>query len=139
MSVLWRSGRVQVEHAREIWLPGYLFIQSLSADPDLWLHDPDFRAEVSNALSWAERVVRKVLAPEHVYVLRFGESGGAMHFHLIPRTRAVLAAYLLDHADAAPYNGAKIAAWLWESSASLGYSQRDVELFLRAVRRDADA
>ena len=139
MDALWLSERVCVQHAREVRLPGYLFVQSLVDDPEAWLNDAGFRAEMTEAIAWAERVVRKLMKPAHVYLLRFGESGGYMHFHVIPRTQAVLEGYLSKNQDRAPYSGARIAAWLWESSAAMGYSQHDIEYFVEAAKREADA
>lgn len=44
-------------------------------------------------LGAVERAVGEVMAAENVYVARFGESGGPLHFHVFPRTQAITDAW----------------------------------------------
>lgn len=132
---IWVSQRARIQHARDVLLPGYLFVESLDDDAALWERDATFRHELADAVAVAEGLVARLVAPQRIYVLRFGESGGRMHFHIIPRTQSVLAGYLSMVADSAPYNGAKIAAWLWEHSQRLGHTRAEVTQFIEAARR----
>ncbi len=136
---IWASDLVKISHARSYRLPGYLFVECVSAKP----LDVGSRTKTKEALALAtvraENIVNALLNPQKVYVLRFGESSENEHFHIIPRTDALLRKYLSENADSVPYNGAKITSWLWEHSASLGYTERDINDFVSRARVHAAA
>jgi hypothetical protein len=136
---IWASDIVKISHARSYRLPGYLFVEGVSAK----LIDSGERIRTKEALALAtvraENIVNELLNPEKVYVLRFGESSANEHFHIIPRSDALLQKYLSENADSAPYNGAKITSWLWENSTSFGYTERDINDFVSRARAHAAA
>lgn len=136
---IWASDLVKISHARSYRLPGYLFVECVPAKS----LDVCARSKTKEALALAtvraENIVSALLNPQKVYVLRFGESSENEHFHIIPRTDALLQKYLSENDDSAPYNGAKITSWLWERSASLGYAERDINDFISRARVHAAA
>lgn len=131
---IWQSDWVRVSQARSVPLPGYLFVESLSGCTEFDRLDPESGRELQEGIRIAERLVRRLIDPERVYVLKFGEADQHIHFHIVPRTREVLSGYLESTKDTAPYNGARITAWIWEHAGSLGYAPSDIAAFVRAAR-----
>jgi diadenosine tetraphosphate (Ap4A) HIT family hydrolase len=68
------------------------------------------------ALSRACRLVESVLEPERLYVGRFGEGSGEIHFHVFPRTAWLLQQYRrATDQPTGPVSGPLILDWARET------------------------
>lgn len=85
-------------------------------------------------LADAESWIRALEPVTRVYALRFGESDGAVHFHVVPRTQRILDAFLVQRPGEPPHSGARIVDWLWFHQDELGYSDRDIEAWVERAR-----
>lgn len=131
---IWESPSFRISQSYSYPLPGYLFVEALADARRLDRLSPDTRRELGEVLALAEHLVTSIVAPERVYILKFGESDELAHFHVIPRTRRLLDAYLASEADTAPYNGARITAWLWANGAKLNHPSAEADAFVAAAR-----
>lgn len=134
---IWAFGPVKITHARNYRLPGYLFVEGASDTPYSIRAQIELKEALALATIKAENLVRALLNPQKVYVLKFGESSEKEHFHIIPRTAALLQHYLSGNDDAFPYNGAKITSWLWAHSSSLGHTEAEIRNFVLSARSHA--
>jgi diadenosine tetraphosphate (Ap4A) HIT family hydrolase len=132
--VIWESANLIVSQAHSYSLPGYLFVESKLAVSGIGGFSASEQLEFFTAVSKAEGVVRGLVSPEKVYVLSFGESSEQVHFHIIPRTRRLLDAYLSACTHSRPYSGASITAWLWQNSQLLGHRPEELSSFISAAR-----
>jgi diadenosine tetraphosphate (Ap4A) HIT family hydrolase len=132
--VIWETENLTVSQAHSYSLPGYLFVESKLAVTSTSGFSASEQSEFFAAVSKAEGVVRGLVSPEKIYVLRFGESSEKVHFHIVPRTRRLLDAYLSACPDSPPYNGARITAWLWQNSQLLGHCTDELSAFISAAR-----
>ena len=74
-----------VNHRVDAALPGYLMVASRAEADCLSDLSDAALAELGPLLARLERELRARLAPEHVYVGRYGHAAGhSWHFHLIP-------------------------------------------------------
>ncbi len=130
-----RTGRhFRLSQSYGFRFPGYLFVESLVPLTRIGDIGPEARAELHDLLADAEKLAERLVAPERVYVLRFGEEDPTVHFHVVPRTRRLLDAYLADVDDEPPFSGAAIVAWLWRNAATLGFTDADVRDFVTRAR-----
>lgn len=136
---IWVSGSVKITHARNYRLPGYLFVEYAFAIPNDSCVRNDLKDALALATVKAETIVRTLLNPPKVYVLKFGESSESEHFHVIPRTDTLLQKYLSSNDGVFPYNGAEITSWLWKNSLLLGYSEHEISDFVIRARLCAGA
>ncbi len=124
----------RVSQARSFRVPGYLIVEPLRRVHSLEELTEAERADLLDVLAAAERWVRTLMEPERVYQLRFGESDGAVHFHVVPRTTQLLEGYLKSHAEDPPYSGARIVDWVWFHQGELGYTQAEVDEWVERAR-----
>ncbi len=125
-SVLKVTTHTRVSQARSFRVPGYLIVEPRRRVTSLADLQPDERADLMNCLAEAEGWIRSLDPVERVYALRFGESDGAVHFHVVPRTNRILEAFLREHSEEPPYSGARIVDWLWFHQERVGYSEAEV-------------
>lgn len=123
-----------MEQAHSFRVPGYLIVQPKVACRCLAELDPAQAADLFACMARAESVVNELIRPARVYVLKFGEESPQVHFHVIPRTARVEAAYLADVPDGKPYSGARIVDWVWCNHASLGHADDQIQAFVREAR-----
>ena len=115
-------------------IPGYLIVEDRhhrTRLADLSLAE---RTELASHLAAAERVLDDLVKPERVYVLRFGEEVPAIHFHVVPRTKSLVEAYLAEVEDAPPYRGAAIMDWLWKNHQTLEWTDAEIAEFVAHAR-----
>jgi len=136
---IWTSKSFRIAHAYSYRLPGYLFVENLVDARSLNSLSPEASGELGDALALAERLIHKIIHPERLYILKFGESDDRIHFHLIPRTRKLLDAYLATETDEPPYNGARITAWLWKNADQLGHSTEEIDAFVKTAKAEIAA
>ena len=82
----------------------------------------------------AERLIQELIRPERIYALKFGEENPQIHFHIVPRTAAIEAAYLVQVADKKPCSGARIVDWIWLNHESFAHSEEQIEAFVKEAR-----
>ena len=124
-----------IEQAYGFRIPGYLIVQPKVVSTRLADLSRVQAADLFNCLAKAEDLIQELIRPERVYALRFGEENPQIHFHVIPRTAALEAAYLAQVLDGKPYSGARIVDWIWLNHESLGYTEEQIRNFVAAARR----
>jgi diadenosine tetraphosphate (Ap4A) HIT family hydrolase len=127
----------RLSQAENVRIPGYLIVENVAWKTRFAELTPEEGVELTEILSIAEQILTRILEPERVYVLRFGEEVEGIHFHVVPRTRALLDAYLASVEDSPPYTGAKIVLWAWENHPTLGVVDSDIRDFVAAAREEA--
>jgi diadenosine tetraphosphate (Ap4A) HIT family hydrolase len=133
-SLVFESEHFTAEQARSYRLPGYLIVESKAEVDRLDVLSRDSAQDLAMCLAEAERIVRELVSPERIYTLRFGEVNPRIHFHVIPRSTRVAAAYAAEVEDAPPYNGARLVDWLWTHHANLGFTDEELRSFVAAAR-----
>ena len=123
-----------VGQARSFRLPGYLIIEAKAQYEHLDELSNDAAKDLVRCLGEAERLVHEIVAPERVYTLRFGEMQPRIHFHVIPRTARVAAAFVSETGATPPYSGALLVDWLWRRHEILGYTDGELRSFVVAAR-----
>jgi diadenosine tetraphosphate (Ap4A) HIT family hydrolase len=74
-----------LNHRVDTALPGYLMLGALRLTDDLSLLPPEALAQLGTLLANAQKALRTILNPEHLYIARYGHTAGhTLHFHLIP-------------------------------------------------------
>lgn len=131
---VWQSENFSIAQSYDFPLPGYLFVECTSGVTSLSELKAAELAELSHVLQRAESLIDSLIKPARTYVLKLGESDQRLHFHLIPRTKEVLAGYLRSTDDKPPYNGALITAWIWSNVRTLGHTDEDINRFIRTAR-----
>ena len=132
--VLFETERFTASQARGYRLPGYVLVESKADVRALDAFADDARDELARCLADAERIVRALTDPERVYTLRFGEVQPRVHFHVVPRTARVGAAFTAATGDEPPFDGAKLVSWLWGAHAELGFTDDELRAFVAAAR-----
>ena len=133
--LIWQSGHFKLSQSYDFRLPGYMFVESVSGAKKLTDLKPSEDAELVSVLKLAEKVLHRLLQPEKIYMLKFGEYDERVHFHVVPRTRKLLHSYLSACQATPPYNGALITAWLWAHADSLGYTEAEIRSFVLSARQ----
>jgi len=93
-------------------VPGYLIVRLKGPAASLAGLDPAAAGRLGAILARAARAIEEATGAERVYCLAFAEIDPRLHFHLFPRTRAVLDAYQAATGTAGePVNGPKLFEW----------------------------
>lgn len=134
-SEIYQSDYYTLSQVHGFRLPGYLILSSntpVSRFSDLPLQAD---ADLGTCIRLADTLLRKLLEPERVYLLRFGESIEAIHFHIIPRTNDIASQFSAPGQVQPGLNGADIASWIWHNHDALGYSDMDIDSFIQRARQ----
>ena len=123
-----------VEQVRQYPVPGYLIVRPKSGCETLAGLAPIEGADLFACIARGEALASELAGAERVYVLKFAEVDRRVHFHVVPRTAAIEAAYLAEVDDARPVNGARLVAWLWQRAAVLGHDEAALSDFVRVLR-----
>jgi diadenosine tetraphosphate (Ap4A) HIT family hydrolase len=147
-------------HRADSALPGYLILGSRQATNELHRLPERALTELGMLLAKLQQALQAILAPEHLYVGRYGHtSGHAFHFHISPicgwvkqrffadpRYRVLLS---LQHPPVGDTDGAELTLYVWrefcenpEPAPISGPSVDEVVEMLRqrvASGRDRDA
>ncbi len=115
-------------------LPGYVIITSKLEYTQLADFDSGQAAGLLQCMITAERVVQKLVNPERIYIMKFGEVNPRVHFHILPRTRRLADAYVAATHAEEPFNGARVVDWIWDNHASLGFTDDDMQGFVDEAR-----
>jgi len=100
-----------IEHSVFYRIAGLVFV-SPKADARMVAELP--RASLrrlGGVLAAVERVVAEVMAAENVYVARFGESGGPLHFHVFPRTPEITAEWRAATGSQGSIDAPALVSW----------------------------
>jgi len=109
---LFEDEHFTVDQCETCPLPGYLIVRLKPQPVPLAQLDPASARRLGEMLSRVARAIEDVVAPERVYCLSFSEIDPRLHFHLFPRTRALLEAYWEATGTASePVNGPKLFEW----------------------------
>jgi len=109
---IWQDSQFTVDHTDECLVPGYLIVRMSGGSRSLGELSPDQSHALASLLSRTARAIEQVTAAERVYCLSFCEIDRTLHFHLFPRSRALLEAYLTaTGASPGPVNGPVLFEW----------------------------
>lgn len=91
---LWENEHFVIKQCRDCAIPGYLMV---SHRKSVHLEELDEKAAcaLGPTLVLAVSVIRTVVQPIRVYCAQFGEEATQRHFHILPRTSATTAEYLI--------------------------------------------
>ena len=93
-------------------VPGYLIVRLKGPAASLAGLEPGSARRLGETLSRVARAIEETVGAERVYCLAFAEIDPRLHFHLFPRTRAVLEAYWrATGSEGEPVNGPKLFEW----------------------------
>jgi diadenosine tetraphosphate (Ap4A) HIT family hydrolase len=127
--IILRTAHWALNHRVDSVLPGYLMLGARMPVDDLSLMPADALAELGTLLAKAQRALNAILAPQHLYIGRYGHAAGhAFHFHIIPVCGWVRQRFfgdpryrvlrtLVPHASAAAAgdgaDGAELTLYVW--------------------------
>ena len=101
-----------VDQCDSCLVPGYLILRLKGPAVTMGQLTHQASGRLGEMLSRAARAVEAAVAAERVYVLSFCEIDQWLHFHLFPRTRALLEAYWrATNSAGEPVNGPKLFEW----------------------------
>lgn len=92
-------------------LPGYLIVEMKAPVGAFSALSPEAAGELGTAITIAAAAIEDVVAPERVYVSRWGELLEDLHVHLFPRTRWALDCYRRAFPGAGPPSGPHLFEW----------------------------
>lgn len=78
------------DHAYDIPLPGFLFLKTNRHVESIASLNENEANEFGSVLLKITKAMDKILRPERIYVLRYGEVIRHVHFWLLPRTKEVM-------------------------------------------------
>ncbi len=103
---------VTVDHSDACLVPGYVVVRLKGPATPLARLAPEVAGRLGETLARVARAVEETVAPERVYCLAFAEIDPRLHFHLFPRTRALLEAYrAATGTGGEPVNGPRLFEW----------------------------
>ncbi len=124
-------------------IPGYVIVLSKAKNTRMADFSQEQAADLTKCLAAAEALVQRIVKPERIYILKFGEENPLIHFHVFPRTERIANAYVTKVQDEPPYSGARIIDWIWNNHESLGFSDEDIRHFIdeakRSIQQDASS
>ncbi len=101
-----------LEHARFCAVPGYLVLRVKTRAESFGDLSTGQAQRLGGLLASASSAVETVTKADRVYCLSFCEENRKLHFHLFPRTEALLAAYHEATGTAGqPVDGPRLFAW----------------------------
>jgi len=116
-----------VDHSDACLVPGYVIVRLKDPATGLGALDPQAARRLGETLARVARAIEDAVAPERVYCLAFAEVDRRLHFHLFPRTQALLAAYQEAAGTAGePVNGPMLFEWARTAMAAANASPANV-------------
>ena len=120
-------------------VPGYLIIESKADLTTVTEFDSEASVDLLQCVATAETLLQKLLQPERIYIMKFGEMNPRVHFHVFPRTKRIGDAFRSALGEDAPYNGARLVDWVWSNHESLGFTDDDIEKVLNVAQKEIAA
>jgi diadenosine tetraphosphate (Ap4A) HIT family hydrolase len=110
--VIFETEHFLARQSAECPIPGYLLVTPKQPILDFSEIFEEMAADLGRAVCLACRTVEEIIAPERVYVARFGEAHVEIHFHIFPRTRWLLDTYAKTvGASTGPISGPQLFDW----------------------------
>ncbi|MFO7609228.1 MAG: hypothetical protein R6X35_08535 [Candidatus Krumholzibacteriia bacterium] len=110
--VILKSEFATLEHADFCGVPGYLVLRVRTGAESFGDLSTPKAQRLGGLLASAAAAIETTLKAERVYCLSFCEQDRGLHFHLFPRTAALLAAYHEATGTAEqPVDGPAVFAW----------------------------
>lgn len=134
--VILETEHFTVSQANGYRIPGYVIVCSKSPCTSVAELTPEQGTELARCLANAEELIQQIIKPERIYILKFGEANPRVHFHVFPRTRRITEAYLGEVLDKTPYSGARIIDWAWHHHETLGFTDVEIEAFVKDAKRN---
>jgi diadenosine tetraphosphate (Ap4A) HIT family hydrolase len=144
--IVFRSAHFTIEQSEETPIPGYLILRASAPAPRFAELSEGAQRELGLLLARADAAIDRLLAPERVYALRFGEQVEQIHFHLFPRTASMRELY---HGDGEqpmsdPIDAAQMFRWARQPDVvkrlrftmTCQEAARQIERFLNEGRMD---
>lgn len=114
--LIFETESFRVEQCLLCPVPGYLILKPKKAVQRCSDLPIDTWRELGEAISTACRAVEAIIRPERIYIARFGEEVGEIHFHIFPRTRWLLDRYRENiNRPSGPVSGPLIFDWARET------------------------
>ncbi len=132
--LLFETENFTASQADEYRIPGYVIVDAKSEATELADFSSEVAAELMQCLARAEALVKNLIQPERIYLMKFGEMVPRVHFHIFPRTARIGDAYAAEVDDPKPYTGARLVDWIWLHHAGLGFTDGDIEGFVERAR-----
>lgn len=107
---LYTNEEFTIEEAAECSIPGYCFVFPKKTARSIAELPPSAQALLGPTLALAQQIIQEVTQPERIYCLTFCELNPQLHFHLFPRTRALMEAYWQERGEG-PVNGPLLFDW----------------------------
>lgn len=86
-----------LNHRVDAALPGYLMLAAKAPGNRLAAMGPRALSQLGVMMAAAQEALEAVLAPRHIYIGRYGHSGGySLHFHIIPVCDWVVCGFSAD-------------------------------------------
>jgi diadenosine tetraphosphate (Ap4A) HIT family hydrolase len=118
-----------LNHRVDSALPGYLILGARTPTNDLSRLRPEALAQLGMLLARTQRALAAILKPRHLYIGRYGQTGGhSIHFHIMPVCEWVRESFfsdpryrVLDDFDRHPIgadvtdetDGAELTLYIW--------------------------
>jgi diadenosine tetraphosphate (Ap4A) HIT family hydrolase len=100
---IWDSGQFSVSQAGNVFLPGYLLVESRPGKRELKDLNPQEDRSLLAALDLARTLLRKRIRPQRIIVVKDRDARDRLRYHVIPGTAEVL------DGGSGPQDGAEIA------------------------------
>jgi len=112
MTVIYKDAHFYIEAVQSPAIPGYLIIRLNK--PVTSLADLSSQALVAFGplLAAGMSAIQKAVSPERIYVIRLGEEVQEIHFHLFPRSRAMMDLYTMLNPGQPRPSGAFLFDWI---------------------------
>jgi diadenosine tetraphosphate (Ap4A) HIT family hydrolase len=133
-ALIWESEYFTLSQSGEYRVPGYLLLHSKRKVELIADFSWNESTELMRCLALAERLLQELLAPERIYISKFGEVNPQIHFHVLPRTEQLGLAFTRQTGATEPYNGARLMDWIWNQPSGLGYTPDEIAGFVADAR-----
>ncbi|NJD06096.1 MAG: hypothetical protein FIA97_06315 [Methylococcaceae bacterium] len=90
MLTIWESGQFSVSQAGNVYLPGYLLVESRSGKRELKDLNPQEDRSLLAALELARNLLRQRIRPRRIIVVKDRDARDRLRYHVIPGTAEVL-------------------------------------------------
>src|SRR3989338_4961698 len=109
--MLYQDQYFTIDFANECQIAGHLIVRGRRSVTCLAELTVEEQASLSSILVLAHQVINQVIQPERVYTLSFCELNLQLHFHIFPRTKALLTHFLHEHPSEKNANGPLLFDW----------------------------
>ena len=109
-------------------IPGYMILLPTPSDESIFGLSPEQLADLGEVIARIEAAVTAVTKADRVYLLRFSEGLKKVHFHIFPRTDALMHQYLLETGSAGSVAGESLFAWARDRFRSDKVSPQTIEV-----------